>query len=140
MLKTPPTCPYCGNLARLIDGRTLYRGRYPHLFQKRYWVCAPCDAHVGCHEGTSAPFGTMAKPQLRLARRATHEAFDQLWKSGLMSRKQAYAWLAEHIGKHKAHIGLMDERQCAELRDRVYLYLEDLRILRMAAELEQAQN
>jgi len=43
-----------------------------------------------------------------------HAAFDPLWKSGRMSRNEAYRRLAIAMGLHqdKCHIGMFDEQQC----------------------------
>jgi len=51
-----------------------------------------------------------------------HDAFDRLWRHGLMSRTQAYAWMAAILGveAHEAHIGSLDvdscDRLCAAVR------------------------
>lgn len=43
-----------------------------------------------------------------------HDDFDHLWKSGLMGRGQAYAWLAKAMGlpREKCHMKLMTVEQC----------------------------
>lgn len=44
------------------------------------------------------------------ARRKAHENFDVLWKSGLLSRTDAYKWLAKalKISQEKCHMKQMD--------------------------------
>jgi hypothetical protein len=52
-------CGHCGKPAVLINGRVIYPHR-PDLADKRFWACAPCAAHVGCHAGTDRPLGSPA--------------------------------------------------------------------------------
>ena len=67
------SCPYCNAPAELVRGDVIYRGR-PELHAKRFWRCAPCGAHVGCHapnrrfgyDGTQ-PLGRLANASLRKA-------------------------------------------------------------------------
>jgi hypothetical protein len=58
--------------------------------------------------------GRLANPELRRAKSAAHAAFDPLWKSRKMGRKQAYAWLARELGISVAncHIGMFDVDAC----------------------------
>jgi hypothetical protein len=53
----------------------------------------------------------------RRARHDAHRAFDQLWESGAMTRRQAYRWLQVTLGlsDDEAHIARLDVAQCAEL-------------------------
>lgn len=60
------------------------------------------------------------------ARIRAHEVFDELWKSGLMSRKAAYAWLARamELPPGRAHIAQFNVEQCervVELVGKLYL-------------------
>jgi hypothetical protein len=108
-------CPYCDRPARLVKGRAIYPHR-PDLAHRNFWRCDPCDAHVGCHNnGTKdKPLGRLANAELRRAKQAAHAAFDPLWKSGAMKRKEAYAWLAESLGiaEQNTHIGMFDVDSC----------------------------
>jgi hypothetical protein len=112
MLSAMP-CPYCMETARLVDGITIYPHR-PDLREKNFYQCAPCDAYVGCHPGTSNPLGRLASAELRAARRDAHTAFDHIWKSGGMKRRDAYAWLSGALGidENKCHIGMFDVADC----------------------------
>jgi hypothetical protein len=90
---------------------------YPHrpdLFHKRFWHCAPCEAYVGCHTGTEKPLGRLANSELRREKIKAHAAFDPIWKSKEMARKEAYAWLSEQLGISPAntHIGMFDVDDC----------------------------
>ena len=107
------TCPYCEAAAQLVTGETVYPRR-PDLYAKMFYICVPCGAHVGCHDGTTKPLGRLANGELRTAKMAAHAAFDPLWESQGMKRKAAYAWLAEQIGidSKKCHIGWFDVAMC----------------------------
>ncbi len=50
----------------------------------------------------------------RIARGNAHEAFDVLWKTGQMSRTEAYRRLAEHMGlsSRECHIRNFNAEQC----------------------------
>jgi hypothetical protein len=121
-------CNYCDRPATLARGNALYRHRADLRYQL-FWRCDPCGAHVGCHkagawtdmpdgrrvvsDGT-LPLGRLANAELRRAKQAAHEAFDPLWKSRLMGRREAYAWLASKLGISVAncHIGMLDVDGC----------------------------
>lgn len=122
-LQNVPCCPYCTGAAALVTGAEIYPHR-PDLREKKFWACTPCDAYVGCHppakvkggglnDGT-VPLGRLANAELRGLKQRAHAAFDPLWRSGPMSRTQAYAWLASALGTppSKTHIGMFDEAQC----------------------------
>lgn len=51
---------------------------------------------------------------IKILRGQTHDVFDTLWKSGHMTRAQAYAWLAYRMGmpKEQAHIAKFNAQQC----------------------------
>ncbi|QOR55244.1 MAG: hypothetical protein SHS37scaffold220_13 [Phage 67_12] len=118
------SCPYCARPAVLVTGATIYPHRVD-LYAKKFWRCAPCGAWVGCHpaagpkgqggigDGTVA-LGRLANAELRTAKARAHAAFDPLWKSRAMKRRDAYAWLAGQLGisRDNCHIGMMDLDAC----------------------------
>lgn len=108
-------CPYCGQPAKLTDSTHLYGGRSYGLV----WDCRPCDAYVGVHRNSPkhAPLGRLANKELRTWKMKAHAAFDPLWKSGRMSRKDAYRLMQRllGVGKKDAHIGMFDVGQCRRL-------------------------
>ena len=90
-------CPYCGSPVILRSADGIYRenanGTMLYVC-KRYPVC---DAYVRTHPGTNRPVGTLANRELRSLRREAHRYFDRLYLSGMMSKEQAYEWLARLI-------------------------------------------
>lgn len=110
-------CPYCEHIAELVTGFDIYGKSRPDLHGKKFWLCRGCNAYVGCHDGTTTPFGTLANAELRTARMRAHAVFDALWVNerfrGTM-RTKAYAWLAVKMGIkfEDCHIGLFSVTQC----------------------------
>lgn len=113
------TCDYCHRDAMLVTGNVIYPHR-PDLYALKFWQCEPCDAYVGCHkagkgqgDGTK-PLGRLANAELRRAKSDAHAAFDPLWKSRRMKRREAYAWLAAQLGisVNNCHIGMFDVDGC----------------------------
>lgn len=104
-------CSYCQQPAQLVGGDVIYPHR-PDLYALRFYQCEPCDAWVGCHRETAKPLGRLANAELRQAKQDAHAAFDPLWQSGRMKRKDAYSWLASRLGIETAHIGEFDVETC----------------------------
>lgn len=107
-------CPYCGApvVYRSADG--IYRDNSSGAM---LYVCShypQCDAYVRVHAGTNIPVGTLANQELRTLRRTAHHYFDQIYQSGMMSKQDAYQWLAEliHSPLSEAHIGYLGEYYC----------------------------
>ncbi len=114
---TTMRCPYCGSpvIFRSADG--IYRDNSRNTM---LYVCShypKCDAYVRAHAGTSIPVGTMANRELRSLRREAHYYFDRLYKTGCMTRTDAYKWLADFIGApiSEAHIGHLGEYYCKQI-------------------------
>lgn len=107
-------CPACGSFAKLTTrGSAGLRGAP----EAAVYVCADypsCDTYVGCHPGTDKPLGTMAGALLRGLRKTAHRELDHFWKSGQISRSEAYRLLAEQLdlSPEEAHIGMLNEEQC----------------------------
>ncbi len=107
-------CPYCGAPAvyRSADGIYLQNKNNTMLY-----VCAnypQCDSYVRVHPGTRTPVGSMADKKLRSMRKTAHQYFDQLHQTGIMSKKEAYLWLANLIDAplSEAHIGYLGLYYC----------------------------
>lgn len=119
-IKGGPTCPYCSQKAKLVDGTAIYPHR-PDLRQQHFWYCAPCNAYVGCHkpnrrlglDGTE-PLGRLANVELRQAKSAAHGCFDWIWQGRYKTRSEAYSWLASEldIPVERCHIGEFDVPTC----------------------------
>lgn len=110
-----PVCQYCGNVSSLVKGDKIYP-HLPKLHHKNFYQCSPCDAYVGCHPDTDVPLGRLANAELRKYKLWTHGAFDKLWKSGTMSRSEAYKMLAKKMGidAKDCHIGMFTVEQCKQ--------------------------
>lgn len=110
-------CLHCGRPAELVDGEVIYP-HLPDLHDRRYWLCEPCDAWVGCHGTGCRPLGLPADLETRRARVETHRMFDRLWfrkrHRDKDARTRAYQWLAEQMGlsRSECHIGKFDLDQC----------------------------
>lgn len=114
---TAMRCPYCGApvVYRSADG--IYRD---NSRKTMLYVCShypKCDAYVRVHTGTKIPMGSLANRELRTLRKEAHYYFDQLYKSGCMTRPDAYKWLADFIGAplSEAHIGRLGEYYCKQV-------------------------
>jgi hypothetical protein len=124
-------CNYCEQEAELVTGADMYphRRELAHLL---IWRCVSCDASVGCHEGTTIPYGTLANAETKFARQRAHRAFDQLWlpspterisKVEVKKRRNcAYWWLSHQMGSpdHQIHIGKMNADECDQVQLHVY--------------------
>ena len=71
------------------------------------------------HSGTLEPMGSLAGPKLRQLRYAAHREFNKLYQSGLMSKRDAYQWLAMTVQAPMAHahIGHLGEYYCQVVID-----------------------
>jgi hypothetical protein len=121
-----PICPYCGTFSQKVTGKAIYPHR-PDLYGKTFFLCAPCDAYVGCHPGTEKPLGRLADAELRHWKLKAHDAFDPIWRARFERRKEEdphykkgmarggrYKRLAALLGipKQECHIGMFDVELC----------------------------
>lgn len=122
-----PICPYCKKPSQRLTGASVYPHR-KDLAKKIFYVCAPCDARVGCHPGTVVPLGIMANAEHRAIKSEAHRVFDQLWKSRYMTRSDAYSWMRKALGltADEAHIGKMCPSDCRKLIELVSAHLKEL--------------
>lgn len=114
-------CPYCGEECEAMTGAEVWP-HLPKLAANRLYVCRPCDARVGVHEGTWIPKGSPANAALRRARMAAHAVFDPMVVkkqrrdacSRNHARAAAYAWLARQlaIDPKDCHIAMMGLADC----------------------------
>lgn len=115
-LDPPKLCTECEGRVMVTHHRDIYGGR---SYGNWPWVyrCESCGARVGMHPGTPFPLGTLAGAELRRQRKECKLAFETLWKEGVMSRGEAYAWLSGEMGIDDAHFGDFDEDQCKEAEE-----------------------
>ena len=105
-MKYDLTCADCGSpmKPRMSKYRTFYGcSRYP-----------VCKGAISCDK-EGKPLGIPANKGLRDLRRRTHEAFDRLWKCGVVrNRSAAYRWLQIQLklNPKDAHIAMLDKDQC----------------------------
>ena len=105
-------CQYCGGTVVLRSADGIYRDNPNHTM---LYVCSNyphCDAYVRTHPGTNIPVGTLANRKLRMLRNEAHHQFDQLYRSGIMSKQDAYLL---QMPLSKAHIGYLGEYYCNEV-------------------------
>ena len=122
-------CPYCGEKTKLVDSAVIYGTSYGMIY-----LCAPCDAYVGVHSGTTRALGRLANAELREWKKNAHAHFDPIWQDRLVTklirnmnapgrvlrmnvRQQAYWWLSKVTGipEKRCHIGMMDVDQCKKV-------------------------
>lgn len=115
--KRPLRCPHCGAVMMLRPASEIY---HDCTSDKKLLVCnnfPRCDTYVGVHPGTDIPLGVPANGDLRNLRIRAHRKFDLIWKTGIMTRENAYRWFADSFGLRlqDAHIGMCGEYHCREL-------------------------
>lgn len=109
------SCIECGQSAVLVKGDKIYPHR-PDLYVKNFWLCE-CGAYCGCHGVTTRALGSPCGPETRRSRMAAHDAFDPLWQSREMTRREAYDWLSDCMGiaADLTHIGMFSRAQAMEV-------------------------
>ena len=105
-------CPYCGAKATLRPSSAVYGDAAKT--DGYLYVCdryPKCDSYVGAHKKTKLPMGTLANGDLRNKRIQAHKAFDWMWKSGRMTKWQAYKWMQGklYLSDEQAHIAMFSE-------------------------------
>lgn len=93
----PKSCNVCQS-SRVIytENKILYKqnvGDWPMCY-----YCLGCRASVSCHDGTNIPKGLLANREVKAYRTLAHEAFDKIWMQRIMTRFEAYQWLADKLG------------------------------------------
>lgn len=110
-------CPYCGSPVVLRSADGIYKENHANT---KLYVCSrypTCDAYVRVHEGTNKPVGSLADHRLRKLRKEAHDSFNRLYLTDVMTKDQAYAWLASMIQapRSQAHIGYLREYYCEQV-------------------------
>lgn len=90
-------CNVCqGTRVIYTENKILYKynvGIWPMCY-----YCLSCRASVSCHDGTNIPKGLLANREVKAYRTRAHEAFDRIWMRKIMTRFEAYQWLADTLG------------------------------------------
>ena len=105
---------HCGRPAVLRSAEGICKTHRPGAM---VYVCSDypaCNSFVMAHSDTLAPMGSLAGPELRRLRYEAHQEFDRLYKTGLMTRNEAYRWLSYIVQApmSHAHIGHLGEYYC----------------------------
>ena len=123
-------CPYCGRPAILRPASYIYKDKAGEGY---LYVCSnypECNSYVGVHSGTMSPKGSLANGDLSNKRIRTHQIFDKIWKSNIMSRRNAYCWMRDRFGlsSEQAHIGCFSDYMCDALMAECRAVLENNQI------------
>lgn len=115
-------CPYCHRPTQLVDSSEVYGRSYGMIY-----LCRPCNAYVGCHQGTTNALGRVANAELRIAKKLAYEKFDPLWRNGYMTRHEAYKWLSDKLGipAEYTHIGMFNVDTCHKVVSLCINYLQE---------------
>ena len=105
-------CQRGGDTVEIVHHDDLYGrsyGDWPWAYR-----CKGCGSYVGMHPFTNIPLGTLATTEMREARKRCKSPFEALYKSGRLTRSDAYKRLAEKLGiEHEAcHFGWFDVEMC----------------------------
>lgn len=111
-LPGPTQCHHCSDRVRIGTHEEVYGRDYsdwPYVY-----LCEGCGAYVGLHPFTAIPLGTLADKRTRDARKSCKLPFERIWRSGEMSRTEAYKWLADKMGipAEECHFGWFSVEQC----------------------------
>lgn len=111
-LPIPVECEHCGSPVQVAHHKQVYGrsyGDWPWLYK-----CEGCRAYVGMHPFTNIPLGTLATSEIRQARKHCKSPFESLYKSGRLTRSEAYERLAEKLGieKEQCHFGWFNVEMC----------------------------
>lgn len=117
-LPIPTVCPNCQGTVGRVDNKVIY-GRQYGKWPFAYMCQTPgCDSYVGIHPKTDIPLGTLANKATRNARKRAKAVFAPLWEDEVMSKDDAYAWLAKELGiedVNHCHVGWFDIATCNQV-------------------------
>lgn len=105
-------CPYCHIPTIYKNSVEIYGVDYGMIY-----FCPKCHAYVGTYKGTNKAKGRLADFNLRKCKIKAHFYFDEIFKRGIMTRKEAYEWLSEQLSLplEYTHIGMFRPETCAKV-------------------------
>lgn len=123
-LPAPTECRHCQGPVDLVGNEAVYGrqyGKWPYLYR-----CVQCDAFVGLHPDTDIPLGTLAKKDLREARKSAKALFHEVQARKGWSRNQSYAWLATRTSTppEECHFGWFDMLACLRAKKACSLLID----------------
>ncbi|MEP6727578.1 MAG: zinc-finger-containing protein [Bacteroidota bacterium] len=124
LISSGKLCPYCEKESEFVDSAAVYGTSYGMIY-----ICRPCQAWVGVHEGTDQALGRLADYELRQLKILAHRWFDPIaieglinefytvYIAGITTRQKAYHWLASELSIQPAycHIGMFDVEECKQV-------------------------
>ena len=75
-------CPYCSQPTEYADSSEVYSKNYGKIY-----LCRPCEAWVGVHEGTNKALGRLADERLRYWKKQAHYFFDKIGDTFYLTTK-----------------------------------------------------
>lgn len=99
---------------------------YPSGKARKYWQCSrwpKCGGLLPSHP-SGQPYGIQADDETKQARILAHIEFDKLWKTGKMTRTEAYIKLSKimNMTRKQAHISRFTKEQCFDLINNLKKY------------------
>jgi hypothetical protein len=125
-------CPYCSRKTVYVDSAEVYGRSFGMIY-----LCRPCRAWVGVHDGTNNALGRIANDELREWKKQAHYYFDKLWRAKIAqgltkghARGKAYKWLASQLGitGQETHIGWFDVDKCKKVVEVCKPHVERLKL------------
>ena len=124
-------CPYCGKLAEICNGKQVYKK--PSLEHKMFYMCRKCKAIIGCYNGTSIPYGTLANRKLRAIRKMTRTAMDSVWQHGLVPKSEVNGWIEEQLQQSfDLRTSFMDEETGMKVQELCVNFVRDSYLNKLA--------
>jgi zinc-finger-containing domain len=122
-------CPYCYKKTEYTDSLYVYKTRSYGMI----YICKPCNAYCGVHKGTKKSLGRVANKALREWKQKAHGEFDRIWKSGHMTRKEAYHAMSifTKVPENYCHIGMFSIATCMKVVYWASQFTEEVKNARM---------
>ena len=119
--ETPMPCPEedcSGTLQRRFSPKF-----HRYFYGCSNWSATRCNGSIGCHPDGSM-LGIPADSKTKQSRIVAHGAFDRVWKSKHVTRREAYAIFSEKMEVEELHIANLDTAGCKRLELLVLEYMQ----------------